>query len=61
MLRISELVMVFLVCRWAMARALPGADRLIKHLHRHGVPFALASNSLREYIEAKISGKQGSV
>ncbi|KAI4378343.1 hypothetical protein MLD38_015834 [Melastoma candidum] len=45
--------------KWAMARALPGADRLIKHLRRHGVPFALASNSLREYIEAKISGKQG--
>ncbi|KAI4363862.1 hypothetical protein MLD38_020028 [Melastoma candidum] len=45
--------------KWALARALPGADRLIKHLRRHGVPLALTSNSLREYIEAKISGKQG--
>lgn len=46
-------------CRWKYAKALPGANRLIKHLHDHGVPTALASNSLREYIDAKISPHQG--
>ncbi|KAK3404833.1 hypothetical protein EUGRSUZ_K01125 [Eucalyptus grandis] len=44
---------------WAKARALPGANRLIKHLQKCGVPFALASNSLREYIDAKICCQQG--
>ncbi|KAM5578320.1 bifunctional riboflavin kinase/FMN phosphatase-like [Rosa sericea] len=45
--------------KWKHAKALPGATRLIKHLHDHGVPTALASNSLREYINAKISVHQG--
>lgn len=36
-------------------KALPGANRLIKHLSGHGVPMALASNSPRENIETKIS------
>ncbi|XP_050384630.1 bifunctional riboflavin kinase/FMN phosphatase-like isoform X2 [Argentina anserina] len=45
--------------RWKHAKALPGATRLIKHLHDHKVPTALASNSLREYINAKISVHQG--
>ncbi|XP_030466503.1 bifunctional riboflavin kinase/FMN phosphatase-like [Syzygium oleosum] len=44
---------------WAKARALPGAIRLIKHLQNCRVPLALASNSLREYIDAKISHQQG--
>ncbi|GLT93999.1 hypothetical protein SLE2022_117620 [Rubroshorea leprosula] len=44
---------------WAHAKALPGANRLIKYLHKHGVPLALASNSFRENIEAKISYQQG--
>ncbi|KAK7244582.1 hypothetical protein RIF29_39406 [Crotalaria pallida] len=41
--------------RWANAKALPGANRLIKHLRKNGVPMALASNSCHDYIEAKIS------
>ncbi|KAJ9172805.1 hypothetical protein P3X46_016012 [Hevea brasiliensis] len=45
--------------KWLHARPLPGANRLIKHLHKNGVPFALASNSLREYIDAKISHQEG--
>ncbi|XP_041007124.1 bifunctional riboflavin kinase/FMN phosphatase-like [Juglans microcarpa x Juglans regia] len=45
--------------KWQKAKPLPGANRLIKHLHKHGVPFALASNSLREYIDAKISHHRG--
>ncbi|KAJ1417368.1 Phosphoglycolate phosphatase-like, domain 2 [Sesbania bispinosa] len=45
--------------RWAKAKAMPGANRLIKHLLKNGVAMALASNSLREYIEAKISHHKG--
>lgn len=44
---------------WKDAEVLPGANRLIQHLHKHRVPFALASNSLLEYIEAKISYQKG--
>ncbi|KAK7335445.1 hypothetical protein VNO80_27288 [Phaseolus coccineus] len=45
--------------RWAKAKALPGANRLMKHFQKNGVPMALASNSLREYIDAKISHHKG--
>ncbi|XP_021718402.1 bifunctional riboflavin kinase/FMN phosphatase-like [Chenopodium quinoa] len=45
--------------KWKDAKALPGANRLIQHLHKHQIPFALASNSLQEYIEAKISYQKG--
>uniref|UniRef100_A0A7C9AJP3 Riboflavin kinase n=1 Tax=Opuntia streptacantha TaxID=393608 RepID=A0A7C9AJP3_OPUST len=45
--------------KWKDAKALPGANRLIRHLHKHQVPLALASNSSREYIEAKISYQKG--
>lgn len=40
-------------------KALPGANRLIKHLTSKGVPFGLASNSPRPNIEAKISYHRG--
>ncbi|KAL1812772.1 hypothetical protein ACET3Z_022837 [Daucus carota] len=45
--------------RWLLARALPGANRLIKHLHNQKVPFALASNSLTKNVEAKVSHQPG--
>ncbi|XP_015867989.3 bifunctional riboflavin kinase/FMN phosphatase [Ziziphus jujuba] len=45
--------------KWINAKALPGANRLIKHLYDHGIPFALASNSLQEYIDSKISHQRG--
>ncbi|KAI3996825.1 hypothetical protein MKX01_029934 [Papaver californicum] len=45
--------------RWCNIKALPGANRLIKHLKGHGVPMALASNSPRESIETKLSYHQG--
>lgn len=48
-----------LSCRWVHAKALPGVNRLIQHLHNRGVPFALASNSKRKNIDAKISHQQG--
>ncbi|XP_057439263.1 bifunctional riboflavin kinase/FMN phosphatase-like isoform X2 [Lotus japonicus] len=45
--------------QWCNIKALPGANRLIKHLKSHGAPMALASNSPRENIEAKISFHDG--
>ncbi|XP_060189649.1 bifunctional riboflavin kinase/FMN phosphatase-like [Lycium barbarum] len=44
---------------WLQAKALPGANRLIRHLHKHGVPFALASNSKRKNIDGKVSLQAG--
>uniref|UniRef100_I1QTB2 riboflavin kinase n=1 Tax=Oryza glaberrima TaxID=4538 RepID=I1QTB2_ORYGL len=45
--------------QWCNIKALPGANRLIKHLKSNGVPAALASNSPGSNIEAKISCHQG--
>ncbi|XP_057972991.1 bifunctional riboflavin kinase/FMN phosphatase isoform X1 [Malania oleifera] len=45
--------------QWCNIKALPGANRLIKHLSSHGVPLALASNSPRASIDSKISYHQG--
>ncbi|MED6194121.1 hypothetical protein PIB30_025504 [Stylosanthes scabra] len=45
--------------RWTEAKALPGANRLINHLKKNGVPMALASNSLKENIDVKISHHNG--
>ncbi|CAL9755628.1 unnamed protein product [Musa acuminata subsp. burmannicoides] len=55
----SEAIMPLFQERWPQAKALPGVNRLIKHLHNHGIPLALASNSIREHIEIKISYQQG--
>ncbi|KAI3938456.1 hypothetical protein MKW98_015355 [Papaver atlanticum] len=54
----SELTPMFSE-RWCSIRALPGANRLIKHLKGHGVPLALVSNSSRESIETKLSYHEG--
>ncbi|KAI5386459.1 hypothetical protein KIW84_072838 [Lathyrus oleraceus] len=45
--------------QWCNIKALPGANRLIKHLKSNGVPMVLASNSPRESIDAKISFHDG--
>ena len=45
--------------QWGNIKALPGANRLIKHLKSSRVPAALASNSSRSNIESKISCQQG--
>ncbi|URD98632.1 haloacid dehalogenase-like hydrolase [Musa troglodytarum] len=55
----SEAIMPLFQERWPQAKALPGVNRLIKHLHNHGIPLALASNSIRKHIEMKISYQQG--
>nr|XP_029123026.1 bifunctional riboflavin kinase/FMN phosphatase isoform X3 [Elaeis guineensis] len=45
--------------KWCNIKALPGANRLIKHLRGMGVPMGLASNSPKSNIEAKISHHHG--
>ena len=45
--------------RWRESKSFPGANRIIKHFLKNGVPMALASNSLREYIYAKIPYHEG--
>ncbi|XP_066309689.1 bifunctional riboflavin kinase/FMN phosphatase-like isoform X1 [Miscanthus floridulus] len=40
--------------RWQKAKPLPGVKRLVKHLHKNGVPLALASNSVRRNIDHKL-------
>lgn len=55
----SEAIMPLYQQRWPQAKALPGANRLIRHLHKHVVPLALASNSIKKHIEMKISHQQG--
>ncbi|KVI04320.1 HAD-like domain-containing protein [Cynara cardunculus var. scolymus] len=45
--------------RWLQAKALPGVNRLIKHLHKHGIPYAVASNSIKKNVEVKVSAQKG--
>ncbi|XP_020098102.1 bifunctional riboflavin kinase/FMN phosphatase-like [Ananas comosus] len=51
----SEAIMPLYKERWPQAKPLPGVNRLIRHLHKHGIPLGLASNSIRKYIETKLS------
>ena len=39
--------------RWPTVALLPGAARLVQHLHAHGVPICLATGSQRRNFEAK--------
>lgn len=55
----GEAIMPLYQERWHQAKSLPGVNRLIRHLHDHGVPLALASNSIKKHIEMKISHQQG--
>ena len=41
--------------RWPSVQPLPGALRLVRHLHAHGVPIALATGSQRRNFELKSS------
>jgi riboflavin kinase len=50
----SRLNLDSLFFRWQSANPLPGVKRLLKHLHKNGVPLALASNSIRRNIDHKI-------
>ena len=42
--------------RWATVALLPGAARLVQHLHAHGVPLCLATGSMRRNVLAKTHG-----
>lgn len=41
--------------RFAECDALPGAEKLVRHLHQHAIPMAVATSSNRELFEIKIS------
>ena len=43
-------------CRWHTAKLMPGAHRLLWHLHRHGIPVALATSTSRATFGAKMAG-----
>nr|GEV06681.1 bifunctional riboflavin kinase/FMN phosphatase-like [Tanacetum cinerariifolium] len=45
--------------RWLQAKPHIGVNRLIKHLHRHGVPLAIASNSRTKNVDFKLSSQKG--
>ncbi len=40
---------------FAQCHALPGAEALVRHLHHHGIPIAVATSSSRELFRIKIS------
>lgn len=40
---------------FATCDAMPGAERLVRHLHANGVPIAVATSSTRELFEIKIT------
>ncbi|KAG0626295.1 hypothetical protein M758_2G117400 [Ceratodon purpureus] len=52
-------VLALLQERWMHARALPGAIRLVQHLHNHNVPIAIASSSPQRNIQRKLSHQSG--
>jgi len=40
---------------WATASPLPGVERLVRHLHTHGIPMAVATGSQRHNFVSKTS------
>ncbi|XP_078151388.1 bifunctional riboflavin kinase/FMN phosphatase-like [Carex rostrata] len=55
----TEAIMPIYKERWPLAKPVPGVNRLLRHLYKHGIPLGLASNSLRNHIEIKISHQKG--
>jgi len=45
--------------RFAEALAKPGAERLVRHLHQHGIPQAVATSSSRAFFELKTTRHRG--
>ncbi|KAI3732107.1 hypothetical protein L1987_63304 [Smallanthus sonchifolius] len=45
--------------KWLQAKPLPGVNRLMKHLQKNGIPFALASNSVKKNVLVKVSSQKG--
>ncbi|XP_031105372.1 bifunctional riboflavin kinase/FMN phosphatase-like [Ipomoea triloba] len=52
-------ILPFYQGKWQLAKALPGVNRLMAHLHKQGIPIALASNSLRKNIDGKLAYHEG--
>ncbi|GAX76805.1 hypothetical protein CEUSTIGMA_g4251.t1 [Chlamydomonas eustigma] len=46
-----------MAAQWADAGMLPGAMRILQHLHVHGIPFAVATSTPRATFNAKLSKK----
>lgn len=44
--------------RWADALLMPGALRLLQHLHNSGVPFAIGTSTPRATFNKKMSNKE---
>ncbi|XP_061387313.1 probable pseudouridine-5'-phosphatase isoform X1 [Musca vetustissima] len=40
------------------AQLMPGAERLLRHLHKHNIPFCLATSSGQDMVEIKITHHQ---
>ncbi|KAG0613691.1 hypothetical protein M758_6G122300 [Ceratodon purpureus] len=55
----NDQVIALLEDRWGRARPLPGAIRLVKHLHNHNVPMAIGSSSPAQIIKTKLSHQSG--
>ncbi|KAM0049950.1 putative riboflavin kinase [Helianthus debilis subsp. tardiflorus] len=55
----SQSIMPMYHERWLQAKPLPGVNRLMKHLQKHGIPFALASNSVKKNVLVKVSSQEG--
>lgn len=45
--------------RWSTIRPLPGAARILQHLHAHNIPMALASNTRKVNMIEKLSHQPG--
>ncbi|XP_044974024.1 bifunctional riboflavin kinase/FMN phosphatase-like [Hordeum vulgare subsp. vulgare] len=50
----SQAIFPLYLKSWQKAKPLPGVRRLLKHLHKNGIPLALASNSKMRTIGQKI-------
>ncbi|PWA43815.1 cof protein [Artemisia annua] len=55
----SESIMPMYYEKWLQAKPHIGVNRLIKHLHKHGVPSAIASNSRTKNVDFKLSSQKG--
>lgn len=45
------------LCSWADAKLLPGALRVLRHLHHSGLPIAVATSTPRTTLQRKLVNK----
>ena len=50
---------VLLNARWGEVNMMPGAARLLRHLHRHKIPTALATSTPAKYLGVKMASHDG--